>query len=80
MNIVKNKNKLEFVNANLLPNKIENIGTISNCSKGEYNINNFYLHKLSGIEPLLKDLQSFTLPLCYLAEQKILRKKGLEPL
>lgn len=46
MNIVKNKNRLEFVNANLLPNKIENIGTISNCSKGEYNINNFYLHKL----------------------------------
>ena len=43
MNIVKNKNKLEFVNANLLPNKIENIGTISNCSKGEYNINYFFI-------------------------------------
>ena len=37
--MVKNKNKLEFVKANLLPNKKENIGTISNCSKGEYDIN-----------------------------------------
>ena len=41
--MVKNKNKLEFVNANLLPNINENIGTISNCSKGEYNINYFFV-------------------------------------
>lgn len=31
-----------------------------------------------GLEPLLKDLQSFTLPLCYLAI--FLRGKGFEPL
>ena len=43
MKIVKNKNKLEFVNANLLPNKSENIGTISNCSNGEYNIGYFFI-------------------------------------
>lgn len=65
--MVKNKNKLEFVKANLLPNINENIGTISNCSKGEYNINYLFYQARSGIEPLLKDLQSFTLPLCYLA-------------
>lgn len=29
----------------------------------------------NGFEPLLKDLQSFTLPLCYLAKKKMSKKK-----
>lgn len=49
---VNNKKKDEFVKDNLLPIKKENIGTISNCSRGENNIFYFKKKARSGFEPL----------------------------